>query len=247
QGLGDTIQMLRYLPLVASRGGNILLELQPELVRLVATNLGDLPVKAVSRGDPLPAYDFNCPMMSLPLVFGTQLASIPAGIPYIAAPDQVRDAVPRRPRIGLAWAAGASQEFAKKSVHLADFSFLAAIPGLNLVSLQKGAREDEAGRPPPGLTIERPALADFLATARVIAGLDLVISVDTAVAHLAGAMAKPVWLLLPHPAEWRWLTGREDSPWYPTMRLFRQPQRGDWLGTFDMLAAALRERYLLGL
>ncbi|HEY2891967.1 MAG TPA: tetratricopeptide repeat protein [Dongiaceae bacterium] len=247
QGLGDTIQMLRYLPLVASRGGNILLELQPELIGLAAANLGDLPVKPVSRGDPLPAYDFNCPMMSLPLAFGTQLASIPAAIPYIAVPGQARDSVPGRPRLGLAWAAGGSSEFAKKSLHLADFGFLAAIPGLDLVSLQKGARENEAAQPPPGLTLEQPALADFLHTAHIIAGLDLVISVDTAVAHLAGAMGKPVWLLLPHPAEWRWLTGRDDSPWYPTMRLFRQPQRGDWLVAFDKLAAALRERYSPGL
>jgi len=247
QGLGDTIQMLRYLPLVAARGGNILLEVQPELLSLVKANLGDLPVQLVSRGDPLPAYDFNCPMMSLPLAFGTQLASIPAPIPYIAVPVGAPDAVPAKPRIGLAWAAGGGPEFAKKSVHLADLAFLAAIPGVELVSLQKGGRENEAGQPPQGLTIERPALTDFLATAQVIAGLDLVLSVDTAVAHLAGAMGKPVWVLLPHPAEWRWLTGREDSPWYPTMRLFRQSQRGDWLGALDKLAAALRERYLCSL
>ena len=95
--------------------------------------------------------------------------------------------------------------------------------------------------------MERPALPDFLATAQIIAGLDLVISVDTAVAHLAGAMGKPVWVLLPDPAEWRWLIAREDSPWYPTMRLFRQQQRDDWLGALDRLAAALRERYSPGL
>jgi len=157
----------------------------------------------------------------------------------------VADAAPGRPRIGLAWAAGGNG--APRSLHLADLGFLGTIPGGELVSLQKGVRENEAAQPPPGLSVERPALSDFLATANVIAGLDLVISVDTAVAHLAGAMGKPVWVLLPHPAEWRWLSGREDSPWYPTMRLFRQPQRGDWLGALDKLAAALRERYLRGL
>jgi tetratricopeptide (TPR) repeat protein len=243
QGLGDTIQMLRYLPLVAAKGGNILLELQPELLALMAANLGALPVRPVSRGETLPAYDFNCPLMSLPLAFGTQLASIPANVPYLTgepAPRADPDAAPTGPRIGLAWAAGGS---IRKSLHLSDFACLAAIPGAGIVSLQKGAREEESRRAPAGMSVERPVLKDFLATASIIAGLDLVISADTAVAHLAGAMGKPVWVLLPYPADWRWLIGRDSSPWYPNMRLFRQQERGDWLVPLDGIAAALRERY----
>lgn len=246
QGLGDTIQMLRYLPLVSARGGNIILELQPELMRLVAANIRDLPVRLVSRGEALPPYDFNCPLMSLPLAFNTQLANIPAAGPYITAPAAAERAQ-RGARIGLVWAAGGSPEYTKKSLHLSDFAALFSIPGVPVISLQKGPREAELNQPPPGLTIERPKLGDFLDTANAIAGLDLVISVDTAVAHLAGAMGKPTWTLLPHPADWRWLTAREDSPWYPGMRLFRQPQRGDWQGVLDRLAAALRERYPPGL
>ncbi len=246
QGLGDTIQMLRYLPLVAARGGNIILELQPELMRLMAANAGNLPLKLVARGDALPPYDFNCPLMSLPLAFNTQLASIPAAVPYIAEPAAAERAQAGA-RIGLVWAAGGSPEYMKKSLHLADFAFLSSFRDLTLVSLQKGPREAELGQPPAGLVIERPKLGDFLDTAAAIAGLDLVISVDTAVAHLAGAMGKQVWTLLPHPADWRWLTAREDSPWYPGMRVFRQPQRGDWLGVLDRVASALRERYPAGL
>jgi hypothetical protein len=124
------------------------------------------------------------------------------------------------PRIGLAWAAGGSPEFGRKSLHLADFACLGAVPDVTLVSLQKGSREEEIRQAPAGMSVERPALKDLLATASVIADLDLVISVDTAVAHLAGAMGKPVWTLLPYPADWRWLIGRDASPWYPSMKLF---------------------------
>jgi len=246
QGLGDTIQMLRYLPLVAAKGGDILLELQPELMPLVAANLGGLPVRPVSRGEALPPYDFNCPLMSLPLAFATQLASIPANVPYLAAepaPRAAPAAPPLGPRIGLAWAAGGSPEFGRKSLHLADFACLGAVPDVTLVSLQKGSREEEIRQAPAGMSVERPALKDLLATASVIANLDLVISVDTAVAHLAGAMGKPVWTLLPYPADWRWLIGRDASPWYPSMKLFRQLERGDWQAPLDKIAAALRERY----
>ena len=240
QGLGDTIQLLRYLPMVAARGGNVLLELQPELVRLAAAAVQRLPVRIVSRGATLPPYDFNCPLMSLPLIFSTRLESIPATIPYISLPTPPPDKSTRR-RIGIAWAAGASIDGAIKSLHLADFSFLSSLRDIELFSLQKGMREQEVERPPPGMTISRLALRDFLETAAVVANLDLVISIDTAVAHLAGALGKPVWVLLPEPADWRWLTKRETSPWYPTMRLIRQQQRGDWTGPLDRVAAAVRE------
>ncbi len=238
QGLGDTIQMLRYLPMVAARGSSILLEVQPELVRLATAAVQDLPVRIVARGASLPPYDFNCPLMSLPLIFATQLDSIPAAVPYISLPAAIANG-PTKRRIGLAWAAGASSEGAVKSLHLADFAALSSLADVELISLQKGMREQEAE--PPGMTIQRPVLRDFLETATIVASLDLVISIDTAVAHLAGAMGKPVWVLLPEPADWRWLTGRETSPWYPTMRLFRQRQRGDWTGPLEAMAAALRE------
>jgi Flp pilus assembly protein TadD len=240
QGLGDTIQMLRYLPMVAVRGGSVLLEVQPELARLAPLAAQGMPVRIVSRGATLPPYDFNCPLMSLPLVFATQLESVPAAIPYIPLPMPTANRSTRR-RIGIAWAAGASIEGGIKSLHLADFSFLSSLPDIELISLQKGMREQQAERPPPGMTISRLALRDFLETAAVIANVDLVISIDTAVAHLAGAMGKPVWVLLPEPADWRWLTKRETSPWYSTMRLFRQQQRGDWTGPLDRMAAAIRE------
>ena len=238
QGLGDTIQMLRYLPMATARGGTILLEVQPELVRLAALAVQGMPVRIVERGSALPPYDFNCPLMSLPLLFATQLDSIPAAVPYISLPVSGNSA---KRRIGIAWAAGASIEGAVKSLHLADFSFLSSLSGVELISLQKGMREQEVERPPPGMTISRLPLRDFLDTAAVVANLDLVISIDTAVAHLAGAMGKPVWVLLPEPADWRWLTKRETSPWYPTMRLFRQRQRGDWTRPLEQMAAALRE------
>ncbi len=239
QGLGDSIQMMRYLPMVAARGGDILLELQPELMRLMSVNLGGLPIRPVARGESLPAYDFNCPLMSLPLVFNTQAANIPAAIPYISAAAALSPA--GRRRIGLVWAAAESPNGAIKSLHLGDFAFLGALPDVKLVSLQKGAREDEVLRPPAGLTLAHPQLDDLLDTAKVISDLDLVISVDTSVAHLAGAMGKPTWVLLPHAADWRWLTGRDDSPWYPTMRLFRQQKRGDWAGPLERLGDALRD------
>ena len=238
QGLGDSIQMLRYLPMAAALGGDILLELQPELIRLMRLNLGGLPIRLVSRGDSLPPYDFNCPLMSLPLAFNTQLATIPAAIPYISAGDAPALGATRR--IGLVWAAAAgSASGASKSLHLSDFAFLSGLPDAVFVSLQKGAREEEIRRPPAGLSLEQPVLGDFLDTARAIAGLDLVISVDTSVAHLAGAMGKPVWVLLPYAADWRWLAGREDTPWYPTMRLFRQKRREDWSGPLVSMAGAL--------
>jgi tetratricopeptide (TPR) repeat protein len=245
QGLGDSIQMLRYLPLVAALGGDIILELQPELIGLMRLNLGGVPVRLVSRRDPLPAYDFNCPLMSLPLAFKTQLATIPAAVPYLSAGEVARPTGPLR--IGLAWAAAAgSAAGAAKSLHLADLAFLAQLPDAGLVSLQKGAREDEARRPPAGMTLARPALRDFLDTARIIASLDLVITVDTSVAHLAGAMGKPTWVLLPFAADWRWLVARGDTPWYPTMRLFRQNRREDWSAALAGLAAALPEFHRVG-
>jgi tetratricopeptide (TPR) repeat protein len=240
QGLGDTIQMIRYLPLVVARGGSILLELQPELFRLIEANLGQLPVSLVGRGQSLPPYDFNCPLMSLPLVFETGPKSIPGTVPYLSARPIV--APSRLRRVGLAWAAAAGSANGKvKSIHLADFAPLARESGVEFISLQKGAREVEARQPPAGMALACPFLEDFLDTARVISGLDLVITVDTSVAHLAGAMGKPVWILLPLAADWRWLTRRGDSPWYATARLFRQSRRGDWSQPLQRVVSAFRE------
>jgi len=250
QGLGDTIQFIRYLPLVAQRGGRVIVECQPELQRLVQAMTPDIPVLA--RGQPLPDFAFQCPLLSLPKALGTTLATIPATVPYLHADAQNvqmwRDRLAGHGsalKVGLIWAGNPHHKNDRnRSVKLASLAPLAQVPGVQFYSLQKGAAAAQAKTPPPGMDLidRTDDLQDFADTAAMIANLDLVIAVDTSVVHLAGALAKPVWTLLPYCPDWRWLLKRQDSPWYPTMRLFRQPEIGDWDSVIQQLAAALANR-----
>jgi len=248
QGLGDAIQFIRYLPLVAQRGGKIIIECQAELRRLFQTMLEKCPI--VVRGDPLPAFDLHCPLLSLPLIFGTTLENIPQTVPYLHADAQ--DVKKWRERLdehsphlkmGLVWAGSPTNKNDRsRSIKLQSLAPLGQVPGVRLLSLQKGAAAAEAKTPPMGMELVdyTQELTDFADTAALIANLDLLISVDTAVVHLAGAMGKLVWTLLPFSPDWRWLLERENSPWYPTMRLFRQQVIGDWDNVITRVASALQ-------
>ena len=245
QGFGDTLQMMRYAPLVAARGAKVILGVQPVLMELAQSVAGAAQV--VGNGKDLVGFDMFCPMMSLPLAFGTRVDTIPAEVPYISAPAakiaewSARLGPRTRRRIGLVWSGNPDHKNDRnRSVALA--SLLPLLPSdCDLISLQREYRPgDQALMASDGrirdLSVQ---LESFVDTAALIHHLDLVISVDTAVAHLAGAMAKPLYLLLPWAPDFRWLLDRDDSPWYPTARLFRQQAIGDWSGAFAALAAAL--------
>ncbi len=252
QGLGDTLQFCRYASLAAARGARVILAVQASLVRL----LDSLPgvAKVVDLAGPLPAFDLQCPLMSLPLAFGTRLDTIPAKSSYLSA-DPARVAAWRTRlrtlpglRIGLVWSGAPRREQVhlhsvdrRRSMRLAELAPLAAVPGLSFVSLQKGEAEIEARTPPAGMVLHDWAdeLRDFADTAALAAALDLVICVDTAVAHLAGAVGSRVWVLNRHDTCWRWLHEREDTPWYPNMRLFTQSRPGDWPEVVRRVANAL--------
>jgi len=248
QGFGDAIQFIRYLPLAAQRGGKIILECPPELQRLFQTMASDLPI--VARGGTLPAFDAHCPLLSLPRVFSTDLSNIPGTVPYLRA-DPAAAATWRERldghgsslKVGLVWASSPSfKHDRKRSLRLASLAPLADVPAVQFYSLQKGAAAAEASAPPTGMELIDLAeeLKDFADTAALVANLDLVIAVDTSVAHLAGAMGKPVWTLLSFIPDWRWLLDRSDTPWYPTMRLFRQPRLTDWAPVIADLVAQLQ-------
>jgi tetratricopeptide (TPR) repeat protein len=249
QGFGDTIQFARYAAMVQSRGGKVILEVQPLLRRLFDGFSGAAHV--VSSGEPLPKFDTHCPLLSLPLVFQTDLASIPAPVPYIHANAELADqwlarlgGGDDRVKIGIAWAGAAGHgNDRSRSFPLSTFATLAGIPNTVFFSLQKGDPSTQAAQPPPGMTLidHSPDLVDFADTAALIANLDLVISADTAVVHLAGAMGKPVWVLLPFASDWRWLLDRDDSPWYPTMRLYRQRAPGDWKNLLEKVREDLEK------
>jgi tetratricopeptide (TPR) repeat protein len=247
QGYGDTIEFCRYVPQVAARGARVVLEAQEPVRALMASLAG--PAQVVATGSPLPEFDLHCPLLSLPLVFETRLETIPAAVPYLDAAPQAAAAwgerlgEKRRPRIGLAWSGRIDTlERAQRSIALAGLLPLLEFDA-SFVSLQKDVRPADAS-----LLQERnnllhfgDALKDFSDTAAIICHLDLVISIDSAVAHLAGAMAKPLWLLLPYVADWRWLLERSDSPWYPTARLFRQDETRTWDSVVARVHDALGE------
>jgi tetratricopeptide (TPR) repeat protein len=247
EGFGDTIQFARYAPLVARRGGIVSLEVQAALAPLLEGMPG---VSRVSvAGEPPPDFDYHCPLMSLPFAFKTTMATIPVELPYLAAPTETVERWGRRiesgrgPRIGIAWSGRPRQgEFRNRSIPLQSLAPILATPGARVVALQKELREGDAAllQSLPGVANLGPELEDFADTAAIISQLDLVISIDTAVAHLAGALGKPVWILLQYAADWRWLLDRPDSPWYPTARLFRQPKIGDWESVIPRVQEALR-------
>ncbi len=256
QGFGDTIQFVRYLPLLQKLGvgGRVLFECQPELVELLKTMEGIDQV--IPRDEPLPPFDRHVPLLSLPGIFGTNSATIPAHIPYLRADpervrywqDEIRRAVRPQPagidtqlNIGIAWQGNPTFRGDKtRSIPLRFFEALAAAPGVRLVSLQKGQVGTEQLR---SLTKQFPILdlsdrlTTFSDTAAVMMNLDLIVSSCTAVPHLAGALGIPVWTALQFVPDWRWQLERQDSPWYPTMRLFRQSKPGEWEDAFARIAA----------
>jgi tetratricopeptide (TPR) repeat protein len=246
QGYGDAIQFIRYVPLVGARCRRVLLECPADLIALFEGMPGI--AELIARDQPLPEFDEYCTLLSLPRIFQTTLASIPSEVPYLkaeagrAAAWSARLGADPRFKIGLAWAGSPIHTNDRnRSIAPAVLSPLGEIPGVVVHSLQKGAASPTQSLPTGMKIIDHTAdLRDFADTAALIANLDLVISVDTAVAHLAGALAKPVWTLLPFAADWRWLIDRTDSPWYPTMRLFRQPSIGDWDSVVKQVAGALR-------
>ncbi|MDE2402489.1 MAG: tetratricopeptide repeat protein [Burkholderiales bacterium] len=246
QGLGDTLHFCRYVPMVVALGARVLLEVQPALKKLVGTLHGEAQVLARGQ-DPLPAFDFHCPLMSLPLAFKTTVESVPASTPYLRADAQLiqtwgeRLGEKKQPRIGLVWSGNsAHRNDHHRSMPLA--TVLSALPqGVQLFCLQKDIRPSDAAllNAPGGVVHLPEALQTFDATAALIEHMDLVISVDTSVAHLAGALGKPTWILLSRMPDWRWLLDRQDSPWYSSARLFRQTVWGQWSDPLGELGQAL--------
>ncbi len=245
QGLGDTIQFARYVPLVARHGTRVILEVQPELLTLLASLEGAAQV--IARGSKLPRFDLHCPLMSLPRAFGSTAATIPSSVPYVEVPAARAQRWAARlagqgPLIGIAWAGRRTHHNDQnRSLPLARLAPLLQGPAARFVSLQRDLRPGDAEclRDCPGV-LDLGGVPDDLAdTAALIAQLDAVISVDSAVAHLAGALGKRLFLMLPFAADFRWLRRREDSPWYPTARLVRQPAFGDWDGAVAQLAALI--------
>jgi tetratricopeptide (TPR) repeat protein len=244
QGYGDTLQFCRYGPLAAARGLRVIMEVQKPLVRLLR-GLPDVAL-VVARGDKLPPFDIQCPMLSMPLAMGTTMATIPSAASYLHA-DAAQVAAWRTRlaarvnqgfSIGLAWTGNAAHAAdRRRSIAPDRFTPLFEQAGLRFFSLQKGGTPAPASFP---LTDFMPEMGDFADTAALISNLDLVISVDTSVAHLAAALGKPVWLLDRFDSDFRWFTGRRDSPWYPTLRLYRQPQPGDWYSVVAEVARDLQ-------
>ena len=254
QGLGDVIQFCRYLPLLAAQGVAVVFEVMPSLKPLLRTLPG--AIRLLGRGEPLPPVDYYCPLLSLPLALNTRLDTIPAQVPYLSAePQRITHWTQRLRalpglRVGIAWQGNPVVEkliWARgRSIPLAALEPLAQLPGVRLVSLQKGPGLEQLRDVPfaeriVDLSGELDRGPDaFLDTAAVIAGLDLVISSDTAVAHLAGALGRPVWLMLAASPEWRWGLERSDCPWYPSMRLFRQTADRDWTVVVAAIVEALQ-------
>lgn len=249
QGLGDTLQFVRYLPHVAARGARVVLACQPALLRLLGTCAGVHALVAKDRSDmAAQPFDLHMPLLSLPGLFGTTAATIPAHMPYITADPSLveqwrtRFGAAQGFRVGLVWAGNPSHKNDRnRSCRLAALAALARLPHLELYSLQTGPAAGQLAQPPAGMILHDIGctLGDFADTAAVLAHLDLVLTVDTAVAHLAGAMGKPVWTLLPFAPDWRWQREGTHTPWYPSMRLFRQPTPGAWEAVCQDVVEAL--------
>ena len=249
QGLGDTIQFGRYARVLSELGARVILEVQAPLVELFKCLEGVSHL--VRRGDPLPPFDLHCPLMSLPLALQSQLMPPEPQFPYlIAQPLRVSKWARRLGqtglRVGICWQGKASSESDQgRSFRVTEFSAIAANPEVRLVSLHKGDGEDQLKDLPAGMRVELPGSdfdqdAAFVDTAAIMKNLDLVITSDTAVAHLAGALGVPVWVVLKRVPDWRWMLDRSDCPWYPTMRLFRQSKSGDWTGVFNEIATEVK-------
>jgi hypothetical protein len=252
-GFGDTIHFCRYVPLAAARGARVILELQKPLRELMTTLAGG--ARIVAKGEPLPDFDLRCPVVSLPLAFRTELATIPSATPYLqASPEAVRSWSARlgprqRPRIGIAWS-GDPMHSNDHNRSIALEAFLPLLAGVDatFVSLHRDVRAGDVAalQSRSDLVHFGEDLKDYSDTAALIANLDLVIAVDTSVVHLAGALAKPVWILVTFVPDWRWFLDRDDSPWYPTVRLFRQDKTRNWDSVIARVNTALAD-YVRGL
>jgi Tetratricopeptide repeat len=251
QGLGDTLQFLRYLPLVQAAGGSVVLAVQSTVRRLVAELPGVAGV--VSAGDAAPVVDWQCPLLSLPLAFGTTIDTIPAQVPYLTVPEEAlrKAATVEWPatglRVGIVWAGRATHTKDRyRSIPLQLFEGLFGMEGVHFFSLQMGPFSLQMGPEAAQLaamesqvTDLTQGIGDLADTAALMTHLDLVLAVDTSVAHLAGALGKKVWVMLPLAPDWRWMLDRKDSPWYPSMRLFRQTRFEDWETVLDEVRSAL--------
>jgi hypothetical protein len=250
QGLGDSIQFCRYIPLLAERGASVILEIDRTLQSLLSGVAGI--AQCVVRGEPIPEHDLQCPLASLPLAFDTVIETIPSCVPYISidgnhAKWEAFLGSAATPRIGIVWSGNPDHTNDRnRSLPLKALKPLFDT-GLQFVSLQKNARDGDLAvlREHSNILDAARELESFADTAALIQQLDLVISVDTSVAHLAGALGKPVWILLPYVPDYRWLLDRDDSPWYPTARLYRQTASRDYAEVIgrmraDLLRDALR-------
>jgi tetratricopeptide (TPR) repeat protein len=235
QGAGDALQFLRYVPMIQERGGRVVLECYKDLAPLIARSIPGLELRT-DPSQPPPQYDFHVPLLSLPYAFKTTLATVPAKVPYLHA-DPVavevwRARLAEKPglKIGLTWSGNPKHKNDRhRSIKLAQLGALKDIAGIQLVSLQKGPGSEQIAQVPElNLLNWTDELKNWDDTAALASALDVIITVDTSVAHLAGALAKPTWMLLPFAPDFRWIIDREDTPWYPTMRLFRQQKFNDW-------------------
>ena len=240
QGFGDTLQFIRYVPLLAEQGARVVVEVQAPLVRLVQGMAGVAAV--IAQGEPLPAFDVHAPLVSLAHLFRTTLETVPNAVPYVMPPHAAMSAWKERLsgnglKIGLVWAGNPKQknDF-NRSMPGAFLPVLAACQGVDFYSLQVGQAKGALSGKIHDLS---PLLIDFTETAAALLALDMCITVDTSVAHLAGALGVPVWVMLTLRPDWRYLRGRDDCPWYPSMRLFRQEKQGDWGDVVRRVAAAL--------
>ncbi|HEX4796736.1 MAG TPA: tetratricopeptide repeat-containing glycosyltransferase family protein [Humisphaera sp.] len=243
-GLGDALQFVRYVPMFVQKAGTVILECQPGLVPLFSGGFPGL-ASVYPRGPIVPQFDYHCPLQSLPRAFGTTLRTIPKNVPYLAAPAARLQAwheklgPPTGARVGLVWC-GSGNRQPKRSRTLATFAPFNSVPGIEFHSLQAGP--EAAEERPAGMTVIDHAaeLTDFVETAALASQMDLIISVDTSVAHLAGALARETWVLLAWDPDFRWLRERDDSPWYPTMRLFRQAKLVEhWDKVVEQIVKAL--------
>jgi hypothetical protein len=251
QGLGDAIQFVRFLPQLADMGARLTFLCHPTLIRLFRNfAAGGIELIASCRGDR--RFDYQCALMSLPERFGTTIASLPNAVPYLFAEPELVEKWRKHIgdegfRIGVCWQGNPAGQIDKgRSIPLAHFQSIASIPGVRLISLQRSHGLEQLAQFPAAMRIETLGPFDtgndgFIDTAAVMQNLDLIITSDTSVAHLAGALGRTVWVALKHTPDWRWMLKRRDSPWYPSMRLFRQRERGDWAGVFAEIADALQK------
>jgi hypothetical protein len=242
-GLGDTIQFARYLPALHTIAREVIVWAQPALLDLLATLPGAVTLLPLHDGAPDVPYDVDLEIMELPYVFRSTLETIPAAVPYLRAPSAFAREPRERPRIGVVWRAGDWDD--TRSIPFRQLLPLFESGYAEWWSLQRECRDEERHADLHWLEGEAGAGADTIAgTAALIQQMDLVISIDSMPAHLSGALGVPVWTLLPHRADWRWLTDRDDTPWYPTMRLFRQAHAGDWAGVIADVTQSVAARTL---